>query len=213
MFSFIVCIFYKYLKGQDCEICYSFSDMQRGMLATPQYQIRKDKKAGVLVSPSKVTVVGPVDIQDEISMSADAAHAQEQVVAGPSLVSFDQQCSGDFVSCQDFGVLNNQLEEKFAHFEALLSRFNIFSTPKLPVNVEHPPVSNTPFINPSPDPRATSPVRTPGQDPEGTVAKKEKGVGKSKHRKSSKPAAAAGSASESAFDSSTATKTVVAGPG
>ena len=115
------------------------------MLATPQYQIRKDKKAGVLVSPSKVTVVGPVGDHD-IAMSADAAHAHNQVVAGPSLVSFDQQNSGDFVSRQDFEVLNNQLEEKFARFEALLSRSNIFSTPKLPVNVEHPPISNTPFI-------------------------------------------------------------------
>ena len=118
----------------------------------------------------------------------------------------DQQNSGDFVSRQDFEVLNNQLEEKFARFEALLSRSNIFSTPKLPVNVEHPPISDTPFINPSPDPRATGPVRPPGQDPEGTVARKEKGVGKTKHRKS-------GSASQSAVDAFPASKTVVPGPG
>ena len=214
------------VKGQDCEICDSFSDIQRGMLATPQYQIRIDKKAGVLVSPSKVTVVGPVG-EHEIAMSADAAHPvvqnypedplqrnrkHDQVVAGPSPVSFDQQNSGDFVSHQDFEVLNNQLEEKFARFEALLSRSNIFST-KLPVNVEHPPISDTPFINPSPDPRATGPVRPPGQDPEGTVARKEKGVVKTKHRKSSKPAAAAGSASQSAVDAFPASKTVVPSPG
>ena len=62
-------------------------------------------------------------------------------------------------------MLNNQLEEKFARFEALLSRSNIFSTPKLPENVEHPPISDTPFIGP---------VRPLGQDPEGTVAGKEK---------------------------------------
>ena len=119
-------------------------------------------------------------------------------------MSFDQQNSGDFVSRQDFEVLNNQLEEKFARFEALLSRSNIFSTPKLPVNVEHPPISDTPFINPSLEPRATG----PGPDPEGTVARKEKGVGKTKHGKSSKPAAAAGSASQSAVDAFTASKTV-----
>ena len=47
------------VKGQHCDLCDNFSDSQRGMLATPQYQIRKDKKAGTLVSPSKVTVVGP----------------------------------------------------------------------------------------------------------------------------------------------------------
>ena len=59
------------VKGQDCEICDSFSDIQRGMLATPQYQIRKDKKAGVLVSSSKVTVVGQVG-EHEIAISACA---------------------------------------------------------------------------------------------------------------------------------------------
>ena len=31
------------------------------MLATPQYQIRKDKKAGLLVSPRDVTVLSPVN--------------------------------------------------------------------------------------------------------------------------------------------------------
>ena len=72
------------VKRQVCEICDSFSYIQRGMLATPQYQIRKDKKAGVLVSPSKVTVVGPVGEHEEIAMSSDAAHAHDQVVAGPS---------------------------------------------------------------------------------------------------------------------------------
>ena len=51
------------VKGQHCDLCDSFSDSQKGMLATPQYQIRKDKKAGTLVSPSKVTVVGPVEDQ------------------------------------------------------------------------------------------------------------------------------------------------------
>ena len=201
------------VKGQDCEICDCFSDIQRGMLATPQYQIRKDKKARVLVSPSKVTVVGPVGEHDKVIMSSDAAHAHDQVVAGPSPMSFDHQASGDFVSRQDFEVLNNQLAEKFARFEALLSLSNIFSTPKLPVNVEHPPISDTPFVNPSSDPRATSPVRPPGQEPEGSVVRKDKGVGKSKHRKSSKPAAAAGSASQSSVDAFPASKTVVPCPG
>ena len=111
------------------------------MLATPQYQIKKDKKLGVLVSPSKVTVVGPVDASEMDTMSDMSAHEQLQAGSGPSPVPSTQQPSGGFVSRQDFDVLNNQLEEKFAHFEALLSRSNIFSTPKLPVNVENPPVS------------------------------------------------------------------------
>ena len=124
------------------------------------------------MSPSNVTVVGPVDSSDEFSMPKDNAHAQVLAGSGPSPVPFAQQ-STDFVSQQDFEVLNNQLEEKFARFEALLTRSNIFSTPKLPVNVESPL----------------------GTD------KKDKGLGKSKHKKKSKPSAAAGSASKSsAYD-------------
>ena len=87
------------------------------MLSTPQYQIRKDKKSGLLVSPSKVTVVGPVDSSDEFAMPKDDAHAQVMAGSGPSPVPFAQQ-STDFVSRQDFEVLNNQLEEKFERFEA-----------------------------------------------------------------------------------------------
>ena len=60
----------------------------------PQYQIRKDKKAGILISPSKVTVVGPVEEQDELEMSPDTAHAQERIVAGAFPVS-DQTSTGD----------------------------------------------------------------------------------------------------------------------
>ena len=148
-----------------------------------------------------------------MTLPSDAAHAQEQDIAGPSPLSFDHHSSGNFVSRQDFEVLNNQLEEKFARFEALLSRTNIYSTPKMPVNVEQPPISDTPFINPSPDPRATGPVRPPGQDQEFSALKKQKGVGKSKPKKSSKPAAAAGSASQVAVDAVPASKTVVPGPG
>ena len=42
--------------GAICSICDSFTDLQCVMLATPQYQIRKDKKAGLLVSPKDVSV-------------------------------------------------------------------------------------------------------------------------------------------------------------
>ena len=80
------------------------------MLATPQYQIRKDKKSGVLVSPSKVTVVGPVDTFNEVSVPQDNAQVQAGSSALP--VPLSQQPTGDFVSRQDFDFLNNQLEEK-----------------------------------------------------------------------------------------------------
>ena len=44
------------MGGAICKICDNFTAIQREMLATPQYQIRKDKKAGLLVSPRDITV-------------------------------------------------------------------------------------------------------------------------------------------------------------
>ena len=198
------------VKGQRCDLCDSLSESQKGMLATPQYQIRKDKKAGTLVSPSKVTVVGPVEDQIDFQMPPDAAHAQERVFTGASPAA--QASVGDFVSRQDLELLNNQLEEKFARFEALLSRTNIFSTPKMPVSAVHAPISDTPFINPSPDPGATGPVRPPGQELVVSPAVK-KHKGKSKHKKAVKPAASAGSSDQIASDPIPPFKTVVPGPG
>ena len=48
------------------------------MLATPQYQICKDKKAGLLVSPKDVTVLSPVNSTQQ----QDAANAHAQIDAG-----------------------------------------------------------------------------------------------------------------------------------
>ena len=79
--------------------------------------------------------------------------------------------------------------------------------------MENPPISDTPFINPAFDSRATGPVRTPGQTSAGLSEKKEKG-GKTKHKKKSKPAAAAGSARQTATSASDSpVKMDVPGPG
>ena len=200
------------VQGKVCTLCDNLTDSQRNMLATPQYQIRKDKKSGLLLSPSNVTVVGPVDSSDEFTVPQDNAHAQVMAGSGSSPVPLAQQ-STDFVSRQDFEVLNSQLEEKFARFEALLTRINIFSTPKLPVNVENPPVSDTPFINPSFDPRVTGSVGSPGQDTGNGTDRKDKGLGKSKHKKKSKPSATAGSVSQSSAYDTSAIKSDGSGPG
>ena len=119
-------------------------------------RIRKDKKAGTLVSPSKVTVVGPVDDQTDFEMVPDAAHAQERVITGSSPTAFGQASVRD-------------------------------STPKMPGSTIQAPISDTPFINPSPDPGATGPVRPPGQELEVSPAVK-KHKGKSKQKKAFKPA-------------------------
>ena len=98
------------------------------------------------MSPSKVTVVGLVPDEECFSGEEDA-HAQ--LDDNPQeIFTVSHHTASEFVSKQDFDVLSNQLE-KFARFEALLSRSNIFSTPKVPVSVTDPPVSNRPFINPS----------------------------------------------------------------
>ena len=40
-----------------CPICDNFSESQKELLATPSYRIRKEKEAGILVSPKDVTVI------------------------------------------------------------------------------------------------------------------------------------------------------------
>ena len=37
--------------GAICKMCDGFTDIQREVLATPQYQICRNKKAAILVSP------------------------------------------------------------------------------------------------------------------------------------------------------------------
>ena len=49
------------VRDKPCSICDGFSDTQKELLSTPSYKIRKDKKAGLLVSSKYVTVLQPVD--------------------------------------------------------------------------------------------------------------------------------------------------------
>ena len=170
------------VKDLVCSICNAFSDQQRSMLSTPQYKIRKDKKSGLLVSPSKVTVVGVADQADLGGEQDDEELDSVPVLAsgsGEPQFAISHHTPEDFVSKRDFDTLSNQLEEKFARFEALLTRTNIFSTPKAPVSAVSITTSEQPFFNPS-EPGATGPVRPPatdGQNPQ-VKEKKNKGTGK-----------------------------------
>ena len=170
------------VKDLVCSICNAFSDQQRSMLSTPQYKIRKDKKSGLLVSPSKVTVVGVANQEDLGGEQDDEELDSVPVLAsgsGEPQFAISHHTPEDFVSKRDFDTLSNQLEEKFARFEALLSRTNIFSTPKAPVSAVSITTSEQPFFNPS-EPGATGPVRPPatdGQNPQ-VKEKKNKGTGK-----------------------------------
>ena len=47
----------KCVLKKPCAVCDGFSESQRELLATPTYRIRKDKKAGLLVSPKEVSLL------------------------------------------------------------------------------------------------------------------------------------------------------------
>ena len=169
------------VKNQVCSICDSFSEQQRSMLSTPQYKIRKDKKSGLLVSPSKVTVVGVVN-QEDLGGEEEELDDVPVLASGSGeqqVISISHHTPEDFVSKRDFDSLSNQLEEKFACIEALLTRTNIFSTPKAPVSAGSITTSEQPFFNPT-EPGATGPVRPPAADGQNLQGqdKKNKGTGK-----------------------------------
>ena len=56
------------VKGLSCSICEGFSEAQRETLSTPSYKIRKEKRAGSLVSPKDVTIIGSVDLEEQASV-------------------------------------------------------------------------------------------------------------------------------------------------
>ena len=136
------------VKGLSCSICEGFSEAQRETLSTPSYKIHKEKRAGSLVSPKDVTIIGSVESEDQASVQP-IAHPPAQ---GPSTSQ-----PGSFVTSAQFEEMNDKWVEHFARFEALLSRGNVFSTPKSSApGSSHPVLSDQPFLNPSA--RATGPV-------------------------------------------------------
>ena len=99
------------VKDKPCGICDKLKDQQRSMLSTPQYQIRKDKKSGLLVTPSKVTVVDVAD-QDTVELEEDVP-AHSLIGSGQQEVfPVSHHTADEFVSKQNFDLLSNQLEKK-----------------------------------------------------------------------------------------------------
>ena len=112
---------------KSCVICDGFTDTQKDMLATPTYKIRKDKKAGVLVSPDQVTVIASVEdtepvFQPSPSASQPPAHAQPE----------SSSSSSAFVTSDQLQQMSDQWAEQFTRFEALLSRGNVCSACAFP---------------------------------------------------------------------------------
>ena len=134
------------VKDKQCSVCDSFSDEQKELISTPSYRIRKDRKAGILVSPKEVEVIASVDSSAEPTFTVPP-----QSTSQPA----------SFVTAEQFSLMNDKWAEQFARVEALLTRGNVFSTPKMAVNPSSSKAvpSDSPFIAPAA--RPTGPVESP----------------------------------------------------
>ena len=117
-------------------------------------------------------------------ISGQTAPVLQVSVQAPAASSSTSQ-DASYVTSDQFSALTEKMAEQFAHFEALLSRGNIFSAPKMsvtPVSV-HQVIYEKPFLDPSAQP--TSPVRLPAElvDEKGSESKHEK---KKSHKSKSK---------------------------
>ena len=190
------------VKDKHCSLCDNFSDTQRETLSTPSYRIRKERKAGLLVSPKEVTVISPVEDLSPATVPADnssahtSAHSaldsqpSAQVSTQAPATSSASTSDTSYVTSDQFSALSDKMSEQFARFEALLSRGNIFSAPTMPVNPvsAQKVLSDTPFLDPS-SARPTGPVWLPAaaEDNKGSDAKPEKKKShKSKHKSDKK---------------------------
>ena len=62
-----------------CPICDGFFDAQKELLATPSYRIRKDKKAGLLMSPKDGTVISSVDTEPTFQSTKERIKSQSVI--------------------------------------------------------------------------------------------------------------------------------------
>ena len=176
-----------------CKICDGFSESQRELLSTPTYRIRKDKKAGLLVSPKEVTVLSTVDSEPTFqSPSGAMAQVPAQPPVDPPSVASSSSQQSSYVTAEQFSAMSDRWAEQFARMEVLLSRGNIFSS--TPVSAVKPIdtqclISTTPFVPPAT--RPAGPVEVPVAVEEASTHKtgddKEKKKKSHKSRKHNKP--------------------------
>ena len=157
----------------DCAACLLLTPDQRKQLATPTYKLRKEKKSSVkqdvLIDPSQVSVVGPVDLN------------QSNASAVSTNVSLD-----DSSFKKELSDLKDEWSTRFARIEVLLTMGSnpvsaqpisavghiapVFSPVK--VSVTHPlpagVLSSSPFLPhtvSSPHPPPPPPPPPPGSGP------------------------------------------------
>ena len=127
------------VKDNPCQICDSFTEAQRDRLATSTYRI------WFLVSPDEVTGITTVEDKPK---DVEPCFQTPPPSSSASAVKADTSI---FVTSEQLKQISDQWSEQFARFEALLSRGNVFSTPKTSVKPvpPHTIVSDSPFIAPS----------------------------------------------------------------
>ena len=126
------------------------------MLSTPSYKIRKDKNAGLLISPKDVTVLQPVD--NEPTFQSPSGQPSQSSSHPPSTPPSSSGQTASFVTSDQLAVIADKWSEQFARMDALLSRGNVFSTPVSavkPMDTRHL-ISDNPFLAPAT--RPTGPV-------------------------------------------------------
>ena len=186
------------VKDKPCSLCDQFSDSQKETLSTPSYRIRKERKAGLLVSPKEVTVISPVEDLSSADAPTENSSAQPSAQSAPDLqpsaqlstqapaASSASTSEESYVTSGQLVALSDKMSEQFARFEALLSRGNIFTAPSMPVKPvsAQKVLSDTPFIDPS-SARPTGPVWPPAEsvDANGSDIKPDKKKSH-KHKKS-----------------------------
>ena len=150
------------VKDKPCKICDGFTPAQKEMLSTPSYKIRRDKKAGLLVSPKEVTVLQPVEGMDnEPTFQSPSGQQAQSSVNPPATPPSSSQQPATFVTSDQLAAIADKWSEQFARMEALLSRGNVFSTPVSsvkPVDTQNL-ISDNPFLAPAT--RPTGPVKVP----------------------------------------------------
>ena len=121
------------VKDKPCSLCDNFSDTQKETLSTPSYRIRKERKAGLLVSPKEVTVISPVEDLLSANAPADNSSAHPSAQSAPDsqpsaqlstqapAVSSASTSNTSYVTSDQFSALSDKMSEQFARFESLLS--------------------------------------------------------------------------------------------
>ena len=133
--------------------------LARKICLLPHHIIRKEKKAGILVSPKHVPVLQPVD--NEPTFQSPSGQPSQSPAHPPSTPPPSSSQTTSFVTSGQLAAIADKWSEQFARMEAFLSRGNVFSTPVSAVKPvdTHNLISDNPFLAPAT--RPTGPVEAP----------------------------------------------------